>query len=118
HDLPPRCAQRENQNVPEARPGAESRGILAIEDAALGHVNFYRPHLALAPWYVPEKRIGQGQREMRDGARQCRVVIGVGLRARAGKIEMELIALLGHGTVKLLGDRLASFSIEGGALLR
>ena len=50
---------------------------------------------------------------MRDGARQCRVVIGVGLRARAGEIEMELIGFFYHRAVKLLGDRLASFAIEG-----
>src|SRR5690349_17517922 len=41
-----RFAHGANQNVADARTRAARRGILAIEDAALGHMNFYRPHLA------------------------------------------------------------------------
>ena len=54
---------------------------------------------------------------MRDRARQCRVVIGVGLRARTGEIEMQLVAVLPHRAVQLLGDRFAGFTIEGGDIL-
>ena len=101
-----------NEHVADARSRAARRGILAVEDAALGHMDLYRPHFAVAPRHVPEKRVGERQGDMRDGAGKSRVVIGVGLRARAGEVEIQCVAFLRHRAVKLLSHRFASFAVE------
>ena len=102
-----------HEHVADARCGAAGGGIFAIEYAAFRHVNFHRAHLAVAPGHVPEKCVGQRQREMSDRARQRGIMIGVGLRTGAGKVEIERIAFFGHRAVKLLRDRLARLAVEG-----
>ncbi len=102
-----------NEHIADPRPGAAGGGVFAVEDAALGHMDFHRAHLAVAPGHVPEKRIGQRQGEMSDRARQRGVVIGVGLRTGAGEVEVERIGFFGHRAVKLLRHRLPGLAVEG-----
>ena len=98
-----------NEHVADARTGAAGRGILAVQNRPFGHVHFHGAHLAVAPRHVPEERVGQRQREMSDGARQGGVMIGIGLRAGVGEIEVKLVALFRHRAVELLRYGFSAF---------
>src|SRR5215831_15581007 len=58
-------ADRGDQHVADARGGAASRRIFAVQDCPLRHVDFHRAHFAVAPGHVPKKRVREGQRNVR-----------------------------------------------------
>ena len=73
-------ADRGDQYVADARRRAAGRRIFAVEDRSLRHMDFHRPHFAVAPGHVPEKGVRERQRNVGYRTGQGRVVVGVSLR--------------------------------------
>ena len=107
-------AHGRHQDAAHHRGRGAGRREPAVQHRAFRNHQFHWSELAVAPGHVPEECVGDGDADQSSRAGKRGVDVAVGLRARAGDVQRQVVGLLGERAEDLERYGLAGLGIQRG----